>query len=200
MIAGPEVAGGPPSGTEVGIEFVEAFQMAYDLDPGSVQAVRGRLATKPQAGQASESPVQQPADSVVQAVTAAVEKYLSARRRVAPAGTASPVPPSRPALREIVAGAVDQYLEQRAPRPIAPACGCGIKPPGAGSSISSTSASSAGPGPPAPPVSIVDFVCESDVREAMVRGAKIFIGPRTIVTPSARELAAADEILVRAQR
>ena len=47
---------------------------------------------------------------------------------------------------------------------------------------------------------IVDFVCESDVRAALARGKKIFIGPRTIVTPSARELADPGEILVRAQR
>jgi len=35
---------------------------------------------------------------------------------------------------------------------------------------------------------------------ALAHGKKIFIGPRTIVTPSARELAAPGEILVRAQR
>jgi len=37
-------------------------------------------------------------------------------------------------------------------------------------------------------------------RAALAHGKKIFIGPRTIVTPSARELAAPGEILVRAQR
>jgi hypothetical protein len=46
----------------------------------------------------------------------------------------------------------------------------------------------------------VDFVCEADVREALKTGRKITIGPRTIVTPSARDLAGASDILVLAQR
>lgn len=53
---------------------------------------------------------------------------------------------------------------------------------------------------PAPKIEIVDFVCESDVRAAIAQNRKIFIGPRTIVTPSARELAAPGEVLVMAQR
>ena len=39
-----------------------------------------------------------------------------------------------------------------------------------------------------------------DVRVAMREARKIYIGPKTIVTPSARELAAASDILVLAQR
>jgi hypothetical protein len=54
--------------------------------------------------------------------------------------------------------------------------------------------------PPKPSVSIVDFVCENDVRAAIHRGQKIYIGPKTIVTPAARDLAAPHEILVTAQR
>jgi hypothetical protein len=46
----------------------------------------------------------------------------------------------------------------------------------------------------------VDFVCEADVRAAMRAGHKIYIGPRTIVTPAARDLASANDILVVAQR
>jgi hypothetical protein len=46
----------------------------------------------------------------------------------------------------------------------------------------------------------VDFVCEADVRDAIRQNRKIYIGPRTIVTPSARDLAAANDILVLAQR
>jgi len=53
---------------------------------------------------------------------------------------------------------------------------------------------------PAPQITIVDFVCEADVRTAMGQNKKIYIGPKTIVTPSARELAGRDEILVMAQR
>jgi hypothetical protein len=38
------------------------------------------------------------------------------------------------------------------------------------------------------------------VREAIRQNRKIYIGPRTIVTPSGRDLAAANDILVLAQR
>jgi hypothetical protein len=54
--------------------------------------------------------------------------------------------------------------------------------------------------PAEPPVKIVDFVCEDDVRDAMKQSKKIYIGPKTIVTPSARELAGRFDILVLAQR
>jgi hypothetical protein len=46
----------------------------------------------------------------------------------------------------------------------------------------------------------MDFVCEADVRDAVRHSRKIFIGPRTIVTPSARDLASGSDILVMAQR
>jgi acetaldehyde dehydrogenase (acetylating) len=60
--------------------------------------------------------------------------------------------------------------------------------------------------PPAPvkvaaaPVTIVDFVCESDVRDALRDSRKIYIGARSIVTPAARDLAGQHDILVQAQR
>jgi ethanolamine utilization cobalamin adenosyltransferase len=36
----------------------------------------------------------------------------------------------------------------------------------------------------------VTFVCESDVRAAIKENRKIAVGPKTIITPSARDLAA----------
>jgi hypothetical protein len=54
--------------------------------------------------------------------------------------------------------------------------------------------------PPAPQIAVVDFVCEEDVRAAMKQSRKIYIGPKTIVTPSARDLALRFDILVLAQR
>ena len=53
--------------------------------------------------------------------------------------------------------------------------------------------------PPPAPVEPADFVCEADVRAAIRENRKIAIGPKTIVTPSARELAAPSDILVVAQ-
>jgi acetaldehyde dehydrogenase (acetylating) len=63
------------------------------------------------------------------------------------------------------------------------------------------------PEPPAEPpkiaaaeVTIVDFVCESDVRDALRDSRKIYIGARSIITPAARDLADRHDILVQAQR
>jgi len=45
------------------------------------------------------------------------------------------------------------------------------------------------PAKPAPPaIHVAEFVCENDVRMALTKQQKIFIGPRTILTPSARDL------------
>ncbi len=40
---------------------------------------------------------------------------------------------------------------------------------------------------------------ESDVRLALTRQEKIFIGPKTIVTPSARDLGVAHEVFVEVE-
>jgi hypothetical protein len=42
----------------------------------------------------------------------------------------------------------------------------------------------------------VDFVCEADVRQAIKENRKIPIGPKTIITPAARDVAAPGDILV----
>jgi acetaldehyde dehydrogenase (acetylating) len=52
---------------------------------------------------------------------------------------------------------------------------------------------------PAPELTVVSFVSETDVRSAITRREKIFIGPKTIVTPAARDLASTHEILVETQ-
>ncbi len=97
-----------------------------------------------------------------------VDKFL-ARRGAPPPPPAAPVPPP--------------------PAP-APACACARHAP--------TPAPTPEP-PPAPPKpQIVDFVCEEDVRNAIKHSRKIYIGPKTIVTPSARDLAAPNDILVLA--
>jgi hypothetical protein len=54
--------------------------------------------------------------------------------------------------------------------------------------------------PPAPQVTISDFVCENDVRSAIQHSRKIYIGPKSIVTPAARDLGEEHGILVVAKR
>jgi len=53
--------------------------------------------------------------------------------------------------------------------------------------------------PAAPEVKVAPFVSEAEVRTAIRRGEKIFIGPTSIVTPAARDLGAAHEVLVETQ-
>lgn len=44
------------------------------------------------------------------------------------------------------------------------------------------------------PIQVAEFVSESDVRTAIGRNQKIYLGPKTIVTPSARDLADANGV------
>jgi acyl-CoA reductase-like NAD-dependent aldehyde dehydrogenase len=146
------------------------------------------------------------------ALVAAVERYLAergfavaasgARAAVAaalPAGSpAAPPASAREIPAEAVAGAVDRFLS-RAGAPPTPACACSQEKPAAPPASAQPSTEKP-PEPPAPKIEIVDFVCEADVREAIAKKKKIFIGKKTIVTPAARDAAAADEILVMAER
>jgi acetaldehyde dehydrogenase (acetylating) len=51
----------------------------------------------------------------------------------------------------------------------------------------------------APAITISPFVSENDVRRAMTRSEKIFIGPKTILTPSARDLGLEHEVFVETE-
>ena len=85
--------------------------------------------------------------------------------------------PARAGLSPAVLGErIDQFLASRG-IPV-PASTSG---PGSGS-LSPAAAASAGSNRPA------EFVCEDDVRQAVLAGTKIVLDSRTIVTPSARDL------------
>lgn len=137
-----------------------------------------------------------------QNVVSAVEKYLAQRGLHSAAPSPSPAPPPvaaavipKPAPH-VSALVVDRFLQSRhtaTPTPAsAPTCGCSTNP--------KPSQPPETPKEQAPPITVVDFVCESDVRTAIRDSRKIYIGPKTIVTPAARELAAAKDTLVVAQR
>jgi acetaldehyde dehydrogenase (acetylating) len=109
-------------------------------------------------------------------VIAAVERYLAGR------GISSAATADVPAI-------VDRFLSAK-------------KSGRTGDSpVQSRAGESPAPPPPAPlaPV-IVPFVCENDVRDAISATRKIYVGPKTIVTPSARDLGDQFGILVLAQR
>lgn len=158
-----------------------------------------------------------PATVTHTAVVSAVERFLASR------GVKTTPPPPPPAAprpapvdsHSVAASVVDRFLVTRnAAQLKAPStCGCAAKPAepcGATCNcpVKAAEQAAAPPPPPPPPppkpaeppVQITDFVCESDVRDAMRQSKKIFIGPKTIVTPAARELANQHDILVQARR
>ncbi len=134
-----------------------------------------------------------------QSVVSAVERYLSSR------GVGAPAPPA-PAVTQAVVGnlaaqVVDRFLARRhqaagtTAEASTPPCGHSC-PQG----VQGRPAEALPVLPPPPPPPVLDFVCEEDVRTAIREARKIFIGPKTIVTPSARELASRSDILVLAER
>ncbi len=102
----------------------------------------------------------------------------------------------KPASASASKQVVDRFLARRA----APAAAAAPTPAPVPTSAPAPAAAPAcackNAAPPKP--EIVDFVCEDDVRHAIRQSRKIYIGPKTIVTPSARDLAAPDDILVLA--
>jgi acetaldehyde dehydrogenase (acetylating) len=114
-------------------------------------------------------------------------------------------PSSSPVSKARIAAAVDRYLTAAPAKPanVAALVDQFLHKKGLAPAAQPCPAPTPAPKPPAtPPVAISDFVCEDDVRQAIRNNLKIFIGPKSIVTPSARELANAqrDEILILAQR
>jgi hypothetical protein len=124
---------------------------------------------------------------------------VPAPSRPAPAMTAST---SRPAgapkvSRDEIAAIVDRFLANRQPEstasplpspPLAQA-----SPPPAQSIQASTPTSSSSNGRKA-----ADFVSEDDVKRAIQKGEKIYVGPKTIITPSARDIGEPAEIFAKA--
>ncbi len=108
-------------------------------------------------------------------IVTAVERYLGKRGLIADT------------TQTVAAEVVDRFLAGRAAPQPTPAADTTFKEP-------------ASPPPVAAPPEIADFVCEDDVRKAIRDGRKIYIRPKTIVTPSARDLGASSDILVMAER
>jgi acetaldehyde dehydrogenase (acetylating) len=110
------------------------------------------------------------------------QRSASASAAAAPVAAPPPLPraPVTPLPNELDAAAmrdqVTSYLQGRGAVPPAP-----VSP-------------SRDAGSPA----VAAFVCEDDVRQAIKAGRQILIGERTIVTPSARDLAAAHRVFLHA--
>jgi hypothetical protein len=74
----------------------------------------------------------------------------------------------------------------------APAIAQSAKPEEKSASLPAVAHASA----PASQISVVEFVSENEVRAAIAQREKIYVGPKTIITPSARDLGDAREVFV----
>lgn len=116
-------------------------------------------------------------------IVTAVERYLERRGMGAPPATNS------------IARIVDNALAAKRPQPVGVARvvpSVPVEPP--------APLPPPEPPPEPPPLDIAEFVCEDDVRQAIRKDIKIYIGPKTILTPSARDLGSQYDILVKAGR
>jgi len=103
---------------------------------------------------------------------------------------------STPGTRTTIEQVVDQWLGRRAPvaqtTPVPTASSAPVAPP-----LSSyTELEPSKPKVEKKETKAVGFVCEEDVRAAIQANSKIVVGKKTIITPSARELADASDIFV----
>ncbi len=114
-------------------------------------------------------------------------------RDVAVAAAASAPAGSRVTIEQVV----DKWLGRRptatAPQP-APVS---VTPPAAPPLSSYTELEPQKPKAEKKETRPVGFVCEEDVRAAVLANSKIIVGKKTIITPSARELAEANDVFIR---
>jgi len=114
------------------------------------------------------------------------------RRAAAPAASASGATPK--VSREEIAAIVDRFLANRPeesplpPPPSTPRVEAAPppKPSGANAGSSANGRKAA------------DFVSEDDVKRAIQKGEKIYVGPKTIITPSARDIGDPAEVFAKA--
>jgi acetaldehyde dehydrogenase (acetylating) len=180
MTLGCGAAAGNSTGDNIGpLNLINIKRLAYEVrkpeEAFDMPAARPAPARAPMSGGSQ--------DVDKQTIISAVERYLA--QRGIPMTSAPSEKMSTPAVAEVV----DRFLSSK--RTAAPA-------------VVPTVAPAATP-PPLPEipdlsVAIVDFVCEYDVRNAINKSQKIYIGPKTIVTPAARDLASQHEILIMAKR
>jgi acetaldehyde dehydrogenase (acetylating) len=135
-----------------------------------------------------------------EAIARIVESVMTSRgiARGAAAGAyaASPLPTSTTTQTEIsgvdavVQAAVEKAFAAPASGSTKPAAKTDVPIPPASQAMGSE------PKPVEPNFRVAEFVSETDVRTALSRSEKIYIGPKTILTPSARDLGGAHDIFV----
>lgn len=177
-----------PASDRMGQGLVGGAGMTASAPREAVAAKVAAAAAGAEAGAASAStPDRQTIARIVERVfTARGISRGSALKTEAP--TAPEALPHHPAANQ----------EKAAPVPLRTGLSAEV-PVVAKKSGASTAAAFAPAGPvklPQAPIQIAEFVSESDVRTAISRGEKIYLGPKTIVTPSARDLANENQTFV----
>lgn len=116
-----------------------------------------------------------------------------ASQTIQPTTAPAAAPASAPSTQTLAAAAA---IPAAASVTVAPAAtsGAGERPRVAVASAGAGGAGSTGDS--GQTVNVVGFVSENEVRTAISQGEKIYIGPKTIVTPSARDLGGEHEVFV----
>ena len=112
-----------------------------------------------------------------------------------PAPLAAPPSATPKVSREEIAAIVDRFLANRpaeAPPPPQRSDYASQSPANGGTSRSTAPAAPSANGHQA-----ADFVSEDDVRRAIQKGEKIYVGPKTIITPSARDIGEPAEVFAK---
>ena len=158
------------------LHLMDIKRVAFETRP--VQSKRPALAAQSLAQPATQSAtISQPTAVVTPAATA-------------PSGTGTPK-----VSRQEIAAIVDRFLANRpeavpppVPRPDQSGSGNGgeARKPANAPSQSATNGRKA-----------AEFVSEDDVKRAIEKGEKIFVGPRTIITPSARDIGDPAEVFAK---
>jgi acetaldehyde dehydrogenase (acetylating) len=180
----------PPASTAASGQSFASSAKGGDVDSdirqGTASAVPkastgpGALAPEAISSKATLSPIVAAAAALApvpdrRTIARIVEQVFTARgipRRGGSTVAGTPVPKSEP---DKVTSAPEALTPKPAPIPTAP-------PPT--------------PHPLPPPVEVAEFLSENDVRMALTRNRKLYIGPKTILTPSARDLGNEHEIFI----
>jgi hypothetical protein len=112
--------------------------------------------------------------------------------------TPSPVQAAPKVTREEIAAIVDRFLANRQPEPAPPTPAPKPEPAPAASGNGAGAAPAARVPSSSNGHQAADFVSEDDVRRAIQKGERIYVGPKTIITPSARDIGDPAEVFVKA--
>ncbi len=169
--------------------------------PGKAAAAAAQTTTsqvssaKPQAAASPIVPDRQTIQKIVEQVFTA--RGIPRGSAVKPE-TSNPVAANQPTPAEVAAAAVAEHVagtlnatgSAQPPPPANPT------EPRAVAEAKSDAAKTPASKPPVSDIKVMEFVSENDIRVAMTKQQKIYIGPKTIVTPAARDLGDSHEVLV----